>query len=98
FNHGYPAADEAGLHAFHAAELPYVFANHDRTPPQWPKAPDSDGERALTAAMSGYWASFARSGQPVAAGQPAWQPYRPGRAHRAFDGAPRSEERRVGNE
>src|SRR5690606_7869500 len=88
FDHGYPAADEAGLHAFHAAELPYVFANHDRTTPLWPKAPDTADEQALTAAMSGYWASFARSGQPVAAGQPAWQPYGQGRAYMAFDGAP----------
>ncbi|WP_232207652.1 carboxylesterase family protein [Pseudoxanthomonas sp. J35] len=88
FNHGYPAADEAGLHAFHAAELPYVFANHDRTTPLWPKAPDTAGEQALTAAMSGYWASFARSGRPVAAGQPAWQPYGQVRAYMAFEDAP----------
>src|SRR6185295_13132467 len=25
FDHGYPAADDGGLHAFHASELPYVF-------------------------------------------------------------------------
>jgi para-nitrobenzyl esterase len=25
FDHGYPAADTAGLHGFHASELPYVF-------------------------------------------------------------------------
>ena len=25
FDHGYPAADDAGLHAFHASELPFVF-------------------------------------------------------------------------
>src|SRR5690606_14291700 len=27
FDHGYPAADAAGLHGFHASELPYVFGN-----------------------------------------------------------------------
>ena len=27
FDHGYPAADSIGLHAFHASELPYVFGN-----------------------------------------------------------------------
>ena len=25
FDHGYPAEDEAGLHGFHASELPFVF-------------------------------------------------------------------------
>ena len=30
FDHGYPAADKAGLHAFHASEIPYVFGTiHD---------------------------------------------------------------------
>ena len=31
FDHGYPATDAAGLHAFHASELPFVFGNVDRT-------------------------------------------------------------------
>ena len=44
FDHGYPAADEAGLHAFHASELPYVFGTLDRTPPQWPKIPATPRE------------------------------------------------------
>ena len=39
FDHGYPAADTAGLHAFHGSELPYVFGTLDRTPPLWPKIP-----------------------------------------------------------
>ena len=42
FDHGYPAADAAGLHAFHAAELPYVFGTARRTPPLWPKIPAYD--------------------------------------------------------
>ena len=41
FDHGYPAADSAGLHAFHASELPYVFGTLERTPPIWPEIPDS---------------------------------------------------------
>ena len=41
FDHGYPAADDAGLHAFHASELPFVFGNADRTPPRWPAIPDT---------------------------------------------------------
>ncbi len=35
----YPAADNAGLHAFHASEVPFVFGTIDRTPPVWPKPP-----------------------------------------------------------
>ncbi|RZJ96282.1 MAG: carboxylesterase family protein, partial [Brevundimonas sp.] len=34
FDHGYPATDEANLHAFHASELPYMFGRLDRTPPR----------------------------------------------------------------
>ena len=30
---------QAGLHAFHASELPYVFGTFDGTPPLWPKNP-----------------------------------------------------------
>ncbi len=29
FDHGYPAEEAAGLHAFHASELPYVFGTFD---------------------------------------------------------------------
>ena len=39
FDHGYPAEDDAGLHAFHASELPFVFGTFDGTPPLWPKIP-----------------------------------------------------------
>ncbi|CAN5511976.1 carboxylesterase family protein [soil metagenome] len=72
FDHGYPATDDAGLHAFHASELPFVFGTLDRTPPRWPKVPDAPSERALSDAMADYWISFARTGQPVSANAPAW--------------------------
>jgi len=75
FDHGYPAMDEAGLHAFHASELPYVFGTLADLPPRWPKIPDTAGEKALSDAMIGYWTSFARDAKPVAAGAAAWQPY-----------------------
>lgn len=75
FDHGYPAADDNGLHAFHAAELPYMFDNADRTPPYWPPVPDTPEESAYAAAMSQYWTSFARSGAPVAEGAPDWPAY-----------------------
>tara|TARA_R110000824_G_scaffold163733_8_gene339534 strand:- start:4347 stop:6011 length:1665 start_codon:yes stop_codon:yes gene_type:complete len=75
FDHGYPATLEWKLHAFHAAELPYIFDTAGKTPPLWPKIPNKLAERKLTAAMGDYWASFARDGQPKAKGQPDWLPY-----------------------
>ena len=81
FDHGYPAADEAGLHAHHASELPYVFGNLDRTPPKWPKIPDTAEEKRFSAAMVGYWSSFARDGHPTAEGEPDWPAYGHNRAY-----------------
>ncbi len=75
FDHGYPAADEAGLHGFHASEIPYVFGSFDRSPPRWPKNPDTPEEHAFSAAVSSYWTGFARDGVPAAANQPAWPAY-----------------------
>ena len=75
FDHGYPSADAAGLHAFHASELPFVFGTFDRTPPFWPKIPATPQERQLSDAMIGYWSSFVRTGQPVAANAPDWPAY-----------------------
>lgn len=75
FDHGYPAADEADLHAFHAAELPYMFGNLERTPPNWPKIPATAGERALADSLVDYWAAFASGRQPTSAGGPAWPAY-----------------------
>lgn len=88
FNHSYPAADEAGLHAFHAAEIPYVLGNLDRTPPHWPEIPATPVEQRLSRAMLEYWAGFARTGEPAATGQPAWEPYGDARAYMAFDHQP----------
>lgn len=88
FDHGYPAADEAGLHAFHAAEIPYVFGNLDRTPPRWPAIPDTPAEHTLSAAMMAYWGSFARTGQPVAPDGPDWPAHDGREPYMAFDGTP----------
>lgn len=93
FDHGYPAVDQAGLHAFHAAEIPYVFGTNGSTPPNWPKHPDGVADRRLSAAMMDYWLSFARAGVPVAAGQPAWLPYGEGANYMAFEQGPRAGER-----
>lgn len=75
FDHGYPAADGWGLHAFHAAEIPYVFGNIRDTSKLWPKIPRTMRERELSDNMMDYWVSFARSGTPVATGAPAWPVY-----------------------
>ncbi len=75
FNHGYPAADEKDLHAFHASEVPYVFGNADRLPALWPKPPQTRAETALSDAMVQYWTSFARAGAPEALGEPDWPSY-----------------------
>lgn len=89
FNHSYPAADEADLHAFHAAEIPYAFGTLHRTAPDWPAVPETPVEAALSDAMVGYWASFARDGVPVADGFPAWPVYGDGQAYMEFAGEPR---------
>jgi para-nitrobenzyl esterase len=91
FDHGYPAADDAGLHAFHAAELPYVFGTFGATPPLWPKIPDTPAEHALSDAMLDYWTSFARTGRPQAANAPAWPAYGTAGAYMHFADTPRPE-------
>src|SRR5581483_8348401 len=89
FDHSYPAADAAGLHGFHASELPYVFGTADRTPPAWPKIPATGEEKRFSAALTDYWAAFVRSGVPSASEQPAWPPFTSGRAYMHFEDVPR---------
>jgi para-nitrobenzyl esterase len=88
FDHGYPATDAAGLHAFHASELPYMFGNLRRTPPLWPRIPDTAPEVSLSNAMVEYWTSFARNGRPVAEGSAEWRPYGQGGDYLAIRAAP----------
>ncbi|MFA6229252.1 MAG: carboxylesterase family protein [Rhodanobacter sp.] len=88
FDHGYPAANAADLHGFHASELPYVFGTFEGTPPLWPKVPETSRERQLSDAMIDYWTSFARSGKPVAEGQPDWPVFGSDMAYMAFDDTP----------
>ncbi|MBI1407548.1 MAG: carboxylesterase family protein [Caulobacter sp.] len=89
FDHGYPAADKAGLRAFHASEIPFVFGGIASTPGYWPTIPRTPGEQRLSDAMMEYWASFARDGVPTASGEPAWRPFGADRAYMAFEDAPR---------
>ena len=88
FDHGYPAAASQNLHAFHAAEIPYVFGTTDKTPANWPKVPSTPIDTQLADAMLSYWATFARSGVPSAKGQPAWPAYGSERAYMAFEDSP----------
>ncbi|WP_374408801.1 carboxylesterase/lipase family protein [Pelagerythrobacter sp.] len=88
FDHGYPAADEAGLHAFHASEIPFMFGTIWETPGNWPQIPRTEGQRALSDAMVGYWASFARTGMPVAEGHPDWPRFGGDEAFMVFDDTP----------
>ena len=88
FDHGYPAADDNGLHGFHAAEIPYVFGTIDNTPPFWPAIPETDVEQDLSRAMMGYWASFARDGVPSAEGVAAWPAFGTDKAYMAFEKTP----------
>lgn len=88
FDHGYPAAAEAGLRAFHASEIPFMFGTIWDTTDNWPHIPRTDEQRALSDAMVEYWASFARSGVPRAEGQPAWPAFGKNEAYMVFDGKP----------
>jgi para-nitrobenzyl esterase len=88
FDHAYPSAEAAGLHAFHASELPFVFGTLQQTPPHWPKIPATPEEAALSEAMLDYWSSFARSGRPRAASAPDWPAYAEARGYMDFADAP----------
>lgn len=91
WDHGYPAADDAGLHAFHASELPYVFGTSDRTPPLWPRVPDTAAELGLSRTVIDYWTAFARDGRPASPRGPEWPAFREGRAYLRFAETPRPE-------
>ena len=90
WDHGYPAADDANLHAFHAAELPYVFGTYDRTPAKWPKVPATAAELKLSDALLNYWTSFAKSGKPTAKGAMPWPAYGSSRSFMHFAAMPQA--------
>lgn len=91
FDHGYPAADDAGNHAFHASEVPYMFGTIYNVTALWPQIPDTKVERDLSAAMVGYWSSFAKTGVPMAAGQPKWPVHGKAATYMHFAGKPQVE-------
>jgi len=90
FEHVYPAALERQLHAFHAAELPFVFGHVDNGAPlteNWPAA-EGPKEKALSDAMMAYWTSFARSGKPRAPWHPDWPTWSPDERYMRFGETP----------
>jgi para-nitrobenzyl esterase len=90
FDHGYPAMDQAGLHGFHASELPFMFGTTERTTSRWPAIPDTAVEQGLSQAMVRYWTSFVKTGRPEAAGAATWSAYGTDGAYMAFEAAPRA--------
>ncbi|NBB16524.1 carboxylesterase family protein [Caulobacter sp. SLTY] len=81
FDHGYPATQTAGIHAFHAVEIPYVFGIGDRFPTAWPKPPATAEETAFAETVAGHWASFIKDGAPGG----GWAPYGQGRGYMAYE-------------
>jgi para-nitrobenzyl esterase len=88
FDHGYPAADEAGLHGFHASELPFVFGTMYVMPDNWPQIPKTGDEQAFSDAMVGYWSSFVATGEPRAMEAPDWSAYGTAQAYMHFGDTP----------
>lgn len=67
------------LGAAHAMEIPFVFNNFDffgRLDPALFNDANADGRQAVAGAMGAYWAAFARTGDPGAAGGPDWRAWR----------------------
>ncbi|MCH1929565.1 carboxylesterase family protein [Shewanella sp. A25] len=89
FDHGYPAADSADLHAFHASELPYVFGTEKHTPDLWPKIPDNDQEKQFTQSVMQYWAEFIKTGKPSAKGSANWPEYANNKGYMLFSDIPK---------
>ncbi len=90
FDHGYPAAQKWNLHAFHAAELPFVFGTWKKTPDWWPRVEGNTADLKTVEAMMGYWSSFVKSGTPAVKGFPAWGPYMEAEAYMYFADVPRA--------
>ncbi len=91
FDHNYPAEAVEHLEAFHASELPYEFGDigsNDKLPKNWPKPPDDAQEKALSEAIMNYFTGFARTGHPVAQGDPVWKPYSDALAYMDFRDKP----------
>ncbi|MBV8691278.1 MAG: carboxylesterase/lipase family protein [Actinobacteria bacterium] len=63
------------LGSCHALEIPFVFDNLDQPGANMFTGGVDDGLRSLASTMHHAWASFARTGTPVADGMPDWPTY-----------------------
>jgi para-nitrobenzyl esterase len=91
FNHSYPAEVAEHLEAFHGSELPFEFGDigsSDTFPKNWPMPPDDTQEKALSQAMVNYFTGFARTGDPIAQGEPSWKPHSENLAYMDFRNKP----------
>lgn len=76
------------LGAAHAMEIPFIFNHFDffgRLDPALFNDRNADGRIELAQSMGAYWASFARTGDPGAAGGPDWPAWRDGGVLMRFD-------------
>jgi para-nitrobenzyl esterase len=75
----YPASLHTTLHGLgHGGELMYVFGNlpdHDRVQGARTVPAATPADRKNSAAMTDYWAAFAKTGEPGAAGGAPWPKY-----------------------
>src|SRR5262249_18374649 len=70
FSHAPPAAANAHLGAYHAAEIVYVFNNLSHV-----NRPYQTVDFQLGDTMSSYWVNFASTGDPNGGGLPKWTAY-----------------------
>ncbi len=72
---GLPANPGFPYGAAHGFEIPFLFTSFPT------ERPLSDGQRALSDRMVGYWTNFARTGNPNSAGAPLWPALRASSPH-----------------
>jgi len=76
-----PAAQRATVHGLsHGGEIMYVFGtlpDHDLALGNRTIAAALPADRRISAAMTDYWAAFAKTGDPGSAGGPTWPAYAP---------------------
>ena len=75
-------ATPADIGARHAGEIEYVFGALE---PSLPKVPWEESDRKLSDAMTSYWASFAKTGDPNTPGLPKWPSYADGQQVQHLD-------------